>query len=184
MSKRLLEIDTDLADWIAEQKIFFVGTAPLSPEAHVSISPKGGDSFRVLGPMEAVYQDYTGSGAETAAHVRENGRIIIMFCAFDGPPRIVRLHGRANIIVEADALFKKFERLFPQNAGTRAFVHIAVDRVSSSCGYAVPFFDFRGNRDALDKWSVAQGPDKIRAYRAKKNRASIDGLPAFPELGI
>ena len=181
MSKQLEHIDADLRAWIAQQKIFFVGTAPLSSEAHINISPKGGDSFRVLGPMEVVYQDYTGSGAETAAHVRENGRIVIMFCAFDGPPRIVRLHGQARIISLGDGNFQRFEALFPPHLGTRAFVHVQVCRVSSSCGYSVPFFDFRAERDVLQKWSAAQGSEKLRAYRAKKNRQSIDGLPAFRE---
>ncbi|HEX7861351.1 MAG TPA: pyridoxamine 5'-phosphate oxidase family protein [Verrucomicrobiae bacterium] len=182
MSKQLESIDSDLANWIAQQKIFFVATAPLSAEAHINISPKGGDSFRVLGPMEAVYQDYTGSGAETAAHVRENGRIIVMFCAFDGPPKIVRLHGRAKIISSNDPAFEKFSALFPGNPGTRAFVHIQVTRISSSCGYSVPFFDFRCERDALNKWATTQGPEKLRDYRAKKNQVSIDGLPALPSV--
>src|SRR5687768_8209881 len=152
MSKQLENIDSDLANWIAQQKIFFVATAPLSAEAHMNISPKGGDSFRVLGPMEAVYQDYTGSGAETAAHIRENGRIIVMFCAFEGPPKIVRLHGHAKIISIEDRTFENFAALFPPNLGTRAFFHIQINRVSSSCGYSVPFFDFRGERDVLNKW--------------------------------
>src|SRR5688500_13099044 len=140
MSKQLENIDSDLAAWIAQQKIFFVGTAPLSVDAHLNISPKGGDSFRVLGPMEVVYQDYTGSGAETAAHVRANGRIVSMFCAFEGPPRIVRLHGQGRIISFRERVFQSFEALFPPHIGTRAFFHVQVNRVSSSCGYAVPFF--------------------------------------------
>lgn len=184
MSKRLPQIDPDLAAWIAAQKIFFVGTAPLSADAHLNISPKGGDSFRVLGPMEVVYQDYTGSGAETAAHVQENGRIIIMFCAFDGPPQIVRLHGRGTIITEIHARFTEFAKHFPSNPGTRAFVHVHVTRVSSSCGYSVPYFDFKSQRDVLDKWANKQGPAKVREYRAKKNQQSIDGLPAFSVTGI
>src|SRR5687767_16034250 len=124
MSKQLEHIDSDLAAWISQQKIFFVGTAPLSAEAHINISPKGGDSFRVTGPMEVVYQDYTGSGAETAAHVRENGRIVIMFCGFEGPPQIVRLHGEGRIVSLGDAKFREFETLFPPHQGTRAFVHV------------------------------------------------------------
>ena len=184
MSKQLPHIDADLATWIAQQKIFFVGSAPLSPDLHINISPKGGDSFRVLGPMEVVYQDYTGSGAETAAHVRENGRIIIMFCAFDGPPQIVRLHGQGRIVSFGDSDFQKFEPLFPPELGTRAFVHVQLNRVSTSCGFSVPFFDFRVERDTLQKWSVVQGPEKLRAYRAKKNRQSIDGMPAFRETDV
>jgi hypothetical protein len=184
MSKQLPSIDPDLASWIAAQKIFFVATAPLSAEAHINLSPKGGDSFRVLGPMEVVYQDYTGSGAETAAHVQENGRIIVMFCAFDGPPQIVRLYGRGEIISETHPRFAEFAKIFPPNPGTRAFVHIHVTRISSSCGFSVPYFEHKGPRDRLDKWARKQGPAKMREYRAKKNQQSIDGLPAFPATGI
>ena len=137
-----------------------------------------------FGPLEVVYQDYTGSGAETAAHVRENGRIIIMFCAFDGPPQIVRLHGQARFVSLGDSDFQKFEIIFPPHVGTRAFVHVQLNRVSSSCGFSVPFFDFRAERDTLQKWSVSQGPEKLQAYRAKKNRQSIDGMPAIPETNI
>src|SRR6516164_737624 len=115
MSKALDQITPELADWVAKQSIFFVGTAPLSAAGHVNISPKGGDSFRVLGPHQVVYQDYTGSGAETAAHIRENGRIVIMFCAFEGPPKIVRLHGRAKLVTEGDARFAELAELFPAN---------------------------------------------------------------------
>jgi hypothetical protein len=184
VSKQLEKIDDELAKWIAAQKIFFVGTAPISTDAHINISPKGGDSFRVLGPMEVAYQDYTGSGAETAAHLQENGRIIVMFCFFDGPPQIVRLHGRGEIISESHSRFPEFAKHFPHNPGTRAFVHIHVTRVSSSCGYSVPYYDFKAPRDTLDKWAHKQGPAKVREYRAKKNQCSIDGLPAFPATGI
>jgi Pyridoxamine 5'-phosphate oxidase len=179
MSKQLENIDTELAAWIAKQRIFFVATAPLSPKGHINTSPKGGEALRVLGPMEIVYQDYTGSGAETAAHVRENGRIVIMFCAFDGPPKIVRLHGRGTLVTPEHTRFAELAAHFPANPGTRAFVHVAVTRVASSCGYAVPLFDFREHREALDSWAANQGPEKMEAYRASKNQKSIDGLPAF-----
>jgi hypothetical protein len=179
MSKQLENIDSELAAWIAGQRLFFVATAPLSKDGHVNASPKGGDSFRVLGPMEVAYQDYTGSGAESVAHLRENGRIVVMFCAFDGGPRIVRLHGIGTVITPDHPRFGEMQSLFPPHAGTRAFIHVAVNRVSSSCGYAVPFFDFREHRDTLDRWSETQGREKIQAYREKKNEKSIDGLPAF-----
>jgi len=179
MSKRLAAIDADHAEWISRQRLFFVASAPLASDGHVNLSPKGGDSFRVLGPLEAVYQDYTGSGAETAAHLRENGRLVVMFCAFEGAPRIVRLHGQGTLVTPGHADFGRMEALFPPHLGTRAFVHLAVSRVSSSCGFAVPFFDHRGPRDTLDKWSESQGAEKIAAYRAAKNQTSVDGLPAF-----
>jgi hypothetical protein len=172
-------IDPKMAEWIARQKIFFVGTAPLSPDGHVNISPKGGDAFRILNPLEVAYQDYTGSGAETAAHLRENGRIVIMFCAFEGPPKIVRLHGIGSIVTEGHERHKELLGLFPENPGTRAIVHISVDRVSDSCGYSIPFFDYREPRDALDKWAIAKGGSGLEEYRALKNSKSIDGLPGF-----
>jgi hypothetical protein len=173
-------ITPELETWIAQQKIFFVATAPQALDGHVNVSPKGGDSFRVLGPLEVVYQDYTGSGAETAAHVRENGRIVIMFCAFQGAPKIVRIHGHAELITAENPRYAECVAVFPANLGTRAFVHIAVDRVSDSCGYAVPLLEFQGPREALDRWASAKKAEGLEAYRAKKNRKSIDGLPALP----
>jgi len=179
MSNQRENISPELAAWIGKQRVFFVATAPLSPDGRVNTSPKGGEAFRILGPMEVAYQDYTGSGAETAAHLRENGRIVIMFCAFDGPPKIVRLHGRGTIITPDQPRFAELARLFPPNPGTRAFVHVAVARVSDSCGYSVPFYDYRSHRDKLDKWASNQGPEKMTEYRTRKNQKSIDGLPAF-----
>ena len=179
MSKQYENITPELAAWIAGQRVFFVATAPLSPDGHINTSPKGGEAFRVLGPLEVAYQDYTGSGAETAAHLRENGRIVVMFCALDGPPKIVRLHGHGTVITPGDDRFAELASLFPANPGTRAFVHMAIQRISDSCGYAVPLYDFRGPRDTLDQWATHQGPDKVAAYRDAHNQTSIDGLPAF-----
>jgi hypothetical protein len=179
LSKRFEKIDPELATWIAQQHVFFVATSPLSAGGHVNVSPKGGNAFRVLGPLEVVYQDYTGSGAETAAHLRENGRIVIMFCGFEGAPKIVRLHGHGRVITPEDAGFATLAALFPANPGTRSLVQVAVTRVSTSCGYSVPFYEFRGHRDTLDQWADNQGPDKLKAYRLAKNQRSIDGLPAF-----
>src|SRR5580693_5451869 len=140
MSKRHESITPEISTWIREQRVFFVATAPRALDGHINVSPKGGDSFRVLGPLEVVQQDFTGSGAETAAHVRENGRIVIMFCAFQGPPRIVRLHGHGTVAAPGNPRYAEFLELFPVNPGTRAFVHIRIDRVSDSCGYSVPLF--------------------------------------------
>jgi hypothetical protein len=183
MSKQYDQIDSDLAAWIAQQRLFFVATAPRSEAGHINVSPKGGDVFRVLGPREVAYQDYTGSGAETAAHIRENGRIVIMFCSFDGPPKIVRLHGRGILITADNAKFAQLASLFSRNIGTRAVVLIALTRVSTSCGFGTPLFDFRAARDNLDKWAATQGADKLKAYRAAKNQKSLDGLPAFATEG-
>lgn len=179
MSKLYENITPELAAWIAGQRVFFVATAPLSPGGHINTSPKGGEAFRVLGPLEVAYQDYTGSGAETAAHLRENGRIVVMFCALDGPPKIVRLHGHGTVVTPGDDRFAGLAALFPANPGTRAFVHMAVRRISDSCGYAVPLYEFRGSRGTLDQWATHQGPEKVAAYRDAHNQTSIDGLPAF-----
>ena len=179
MSKQRDQIDSEMAEWIGKQHLFFVATAPLAREGHINTSPKGGEAFRILGPMEVVYQDYTGSGAETAAHVKENGRIVIMFCAFEGPPRIVRLHGQGTVIPSSHERFAELANHFPANPGTRAFVHIRVRRVADSCGYSVPLYEFRAHRDTLEKWACKQGPEKLEEYRSKKNQRSIDGLPAF-----
>lgn len=181
MGKIFEGIDDKTAAWIREQRGFFVATAPLSEDGHINCSPKGGDSFRVIGPMTVAYQDLTGSGAETIAHLRENGRIIIMFCAFGGPPKIVRLHGIGDVVAAGHPDFDSLSRQFPQNPGTRAIIRVKVRRVSDSCGYGVPSFDFRGRRDSLDKWANAQGTDKLDEYRRSKNMRSIDGLPALDD---
>ena len=184
MSKQLELIDPKLAGWIAAQRMFFVATSPLSADGHVNVSPKGGESFRVLGPLEAAYLDYTGSGAETAAHLRENGRIVIMFCAFEGPPKIVRLHGKGTVVLPGDPAFAGFLPLFPENPGTRSIIRIKVERVSDSCGYSVPYYDFKEPRDILDKWASTNGSEKLADYRLRKNQSSIDGLPAFDPPGV
>jgi len=172
-------ITPEMAEWIAKQRMFFVGTAPLAASGHINLSPKGGEAFKILGPLEVAYQDYTGSGAETAAHIRENGRIVIMFCAFEGPPKIVRLHGLGTLITPSHAQYPELTHQFPPNPGTRAFIHIAVRRVSDSCGFSVPFYQYVSDRDVLDQWAGAQGPGKVAEYRLRKNQRSIDGLPAF-----
>ncbi len=176
MGKLYDTIDAELESWIQRQKVFFVATAPLSPDAHINCSPKGGDTFRIVGPKEVAYLDLTGSGIETVAHVQENGRIVIMFCAFDGAPRIVRLHGKAAVVYPSDPYFQRLGRLFPPHPGTRAIVKVAVERISVSCGYAVPRLDFLEERDVLNKWSERKSPEELAAYWAAKNSASIDGL--------
>ena len=185
MSKKLDSIDAKLAGWIASQRIFFVASSPLSADGHVNLSPKGGESFLVLGPLEVAYLDYTGSGAETAAHLRENGRIVVMFCAFSGPPKIVRLHGTGNLVEPGNAAFEELISKFPENPGTRSIVRIQVTRVSDSCGYSIPYFDYREPRHTLDKWAAAKGAENLLEYRNTKNRFSIDGLPSFdPPPGV
>ena len=174
-------ITGDLRTWIQQQHVFFVATAPLATDGLVNCSPKGLDSLRVLGPTEIAYVDLTGSGAETIAHIRENGRIVIMFCAFAGPPKIVRLHGRGTIIERGSADFDRLHSAFPEHLGTRAIIHVSVTRVSDSCGYAVPLYDFGSDRQTLTRWAEAKGREGLHAYRHQKNAFSIDGLPALTE---
>lgn len=176
MGKSYNEVTPELLAWIKKQKVFFVGTAPLSGEGHINVSPKGLDSFRILDEHTVAYQDLTGSGIETIAHLQENGRVVIMFCGFEGPPKIVRLHGRGEALIPGHEDFEKLAKFFPDHAGTRAYIRITLDRISDSCGYSIPLYEFKGNRDVLDKWTAAKGPDGIVEYRAVKNQQSIDGL--------
>jgi hypothetical protein len=173
-------IDDHLRTWLAAQPLFFVGTAPLAGDGHVNISPKGlADTFAVLGPGQVAYLDLTGSGIETVAHLRENGRICLMMCAFTGPPRIVRLHGRGRAVTPGDPAFDELRRRFPARPGARAVVVVDVERIADSCGYAVPTMAYTGDRDRLGQWTEARGPDALEAYRAEKNAESIDGLPGL-----
>jgi hypothetical protein len=156
-----------------------VATAPLAKDGHLNCSPKGGDTFRVVSPNEVAYVDLTGSGIETAAHVQENGRIVIMFCSFAGPPKILRLHGRGKVVYPNDPQFAQLHPLFADHPGTRAIILVTLTRISDSCGYAVPLLDFVSKRDTLDRWTEKKGPEELRAYRAAKNRTSIDGIPGY-----
>jgi len=179
MGSNFVELDEGLREFIAEQRIFFVASAPLSPQGHLNLSPKGLDSFRILGPRQVAYLDLTGSGVETIAHVRENGRLVLMFCAFSGRPRIVRLHGRGRAIEPEDESWNECSRHFPVYPGVRSVVAMDVERISDSCGYGVPLFDYAGERRQLADWAERKGPEGIACYKATKNRQSIDGLPGL-----
>ncbi len=176
MGKVFDGITPELRKWIENQKIFFVATAPLSPDEHINCSPKGLDSFRVIDPHTVAYQDLTGSGIETIAHIQENKRIVLMFCAFNGPPKIVRLHGLGEAISPDNEDFESLSSQFPYRRGTRAYIRIRVNRISDSCGYAVPLYEFTGDRDVLDKWVEAKTDKGLEEYRLAKNGASIDGI--------
>ena len=192
MSRVYDGIDERLADWIARQPLFFVGTAPLTGDGHVNVSPKGpGGTLRVLDERTVAYLDFFGSGAETIAHLRENGRIVVMFCAFEGPPRIVRLHGRGDVVLPGDPRYEPLlaEAAFEEPTvpeARRAIVLVEVARIASSCGYGVPLMDYAGERPHTDastrKRLRTGGPDAIVRYQQEKNRESIDGLPAVPAL--
>jgi hypothetical protein len=177
-------IDDRLAGWIARQRMFFVATAPLAAEGHVNLSPKGLDTFSVLGAHEVCYLDLTGSGVETIAHLRENGRITIMFCAFEGPPRIVRLQGRGRVDVRGTRRYDELAVRFPAHLGSRSVISVDVERVADSCGFGVPRLRYEGERDALDAWAERKGADAIVDYWGEKNLTSIDGLPGLPGLSV
>jgi hypothetical protein len=164
-------------EFIEHQKMFFVSTAPLSGEGHVNLSPKGLDSFRVLSPNKVAYMDLTGSGNETSAHIKENGRITFMFCAFDGPPNILRLYGTGYTVLPGDEQWTELSALFSLPAGTRQIIVADIHKVQTSCGYSVPLYEYAGERDHADKWAAKKGPDGLAESRKEKNQYSIDGLP-------
>ncbi|MBL7767239.1 MAG: pyridoxamine 5'-phosphate oxidase family protein [Chitinophagaceae bacterium] len=179
MEKVQTTIDDRTALWIKKQKIFFVATAPLNADGHINCSPKGLDSFRILDAKTVAYQDLTGSGAETIAHLKENGRIVIMFTAFEGPPNIVRLHGQGSVITPEQPEFESIAAQFPQKRGVRAYIKVHITRVADSCGYSVPLYEFKSDRDVLDKWLDKKDDQYLNDYRRKNNTKSIDGLEAL-----
>ncbi|HYC81747.1 MAG TPA: pyridoxamine 5'-phosphate oxidase family protein [Solirubrobacterales bacterium] len=189
MAKVFERIDEHQRAWIGRQAMFFVGTAPLAEDGHVNVSPKGPiGTFAVFDDHTVAYLDMVGSGGETIAHLRENGRIVVMFCAFEGPPRIVRLHGRGEVIPAAD---ERFEELFARgefvvpslDEARRAIIVVALDRISDSCGYGVPLMSYEGQRDharlSAEKRLRTMGAEAMREHVATRNEASIDGLPVL-----
>lgn len=178
MGKQLEAITPELTEFISNQKIFFVGTA--AETGRVNVSPKGTDSFRVVDSNTIVWLNLTGSGNETAAHLLKNDRMTIMFCAFEGKPMILRLYGQAKIFHQRNPEFHQYIDLFLSNTGSRQIIVMEVDLVQTSCGFAVPFMDFKEERETLNSWASKQGPDGISEYWGKKNTKSIDGF----ETGI
>jgi hypothetical protein len=179
MGKVFDGIDAGLAAWIDAQHMFFVATAPRADSGHVNLSPKGLDSLAILGPRRIAYLDLVGSGAETIAHLRENGRITLMFCAFEGLPRIVRLYGRGEVVEPGDAGFAELVARFPRQASTRTVICVELTRIADSCGYGVPLLRYEGERSQLGDWAERKGPEGLRTYQLERNRASLDGLPAL-----
>lgn len=210
MGKLYAGLDDRLRQFIVAQPVFFVATAPCCADApgggadppvgggHVNVSPKGyRDTFAVLGPTTVAYLDLTGSGAETIAHLRQNGRITIMFCSFTGAPKILRLYGSGRVVLPGDPDWQALAGHFPALAragagavseagadgagadGHRSIIVAELDRIADSCGYAVPVMELREERDLLTRWAERKTPAQLAAYRAEKNEVSIDGLPAL-----
>ncbi len=190
MAKVFDRLDEHQREWIAAREMFFVATAPLAADGRVNCSPKGPmGTFRVLDDHTVAYLDMVGSGAETVAHLRENGRIVVMFCAFDGPPQILRLHGRGEIVAAEDPRFEElyaradFEAPHDIEEARRAVILVEVERIADACGYGVPLMSYEGERVHAEKWAEKKlrtgGEAGIADYMNEKNETSIDGLPAF-----
>lgn len=177
MGKSYSAIDDAVKKFIEHQQVFFVGTAPLDPTGHVNISPKGLDTFRVLGPRTVAYLDLTGSGIETVAHVKENGRIVLMFCAFDGPPKIFRLYGQARAVEPNDGEFSRLQTSFPEMAGIRSIIVVELSDITDSCGFGVPLLQYQGQREQHQAWAHKVGPEAITKYQRDNNQRSRDDLP-------
>jgi hypothetical protein len=171
-------INDYVAGFIAQQQMFFVATA--AADGHVNVSPKGGQgTLVVVDETTVAYLDLTGSGSETIAHVRTLNRITLMWCAFEGPPNIVRVYGTARVVTRDSYEWAEWASRFPDVPGARAVVVVTADRVSDSCGMAVPYLDYRGDREDLTRWADSKGPEGLVEYRGRKNLDSIDGLPAL-----
>jgi predicted pyridoxine 5'-phosphate oxidase superfamily flavin-nucleotide-binding protein len=179
MGKIYSTLDEAVTQFIHAQPVFFVATAPLDARGHVNVSPKGLDTFRILGPKTLAYLDLTGSGVETVAHVKENSRITLMFCAFAGPPKILRLYGRARVLEPQNVEYPALLGRFPDFESARAIIVVEVIRIADSCGYGVPLFKYEKDRDQLAAWARNRGQERLKTYRKEKNSHSIDGLPGL-----
>jgi Pyridoxamine 5'-phosphate oxidase len=180
MGRTYTQIDDKLSEFITIQKVFFVATAPLSSAGHVTLSPKGLDTFRILTPLCVGYLDYVGSGVETIAHIRENGRMTLLFCAFEGPPRILRIYGRGRFVQPADEEFVRLAPRFSPQTTPRALILLDITRIADSCGFGVPLYEYKGERTQLIDSSERRGRDGLIAYQREKNAISLDGLPGLP----
>jgi pyridoxamine 5'-phosphate oxidase-like protein len=177
MGKEQYRITEDDKEFIEKQRIFFVCTAPLSSEGHINLSPKGFDCFRVLSTTKVGYLDIVGSGNETSAHLLENRRITFMFCAFEGPPKILRLYGKGKTVLPGDVAWQELSKQFASLPATRQIIVADIFKVKSSCGFGVPFYNYTGERDHAIKWAENKGEDGLEEYKKEKNMTSIDGLP-------
>ena len=182
MGKVFDEIDERNAAFIRAQRMFFVATAPRSDEGLVNLSPKGLESFAILDPLSVAYLDLVGSGIETVSHLRENGRIVFMFCAFEGPPRILRLYGRGDVVEPGDTEWEELAANFPSHPSARCVVRARLHRIADSCGYGIPVYTYEAPRTQLTQWAEKRGVEGISAYKRERNRESLDGLPGLRNL--
>jgi hypothetical protein len=174
-------IDETLAKKLQAQHVFFIATAPLDSAGNINLSPKGHDSFRVLGPRTVAYLDLVGSGIETIAHLKENGRIILMFCMFEGPPNVFRLYGHGRVVEPQSPEFAQLTAQFPAYEATRAIIVVELTRISASCGFGVPLMKYEGDRPQHFAWARKKGSEGLETYKKEKNARSIDGLPGLAE---
>ena len=179
MGKTYQTIEPKIQSFLEKQKLFFVSTAPLDNEGLINCSPKGWDCLRILDPLTVAYVDLTGSGAETIAHLKENQRITFMFCAFEGPPKIIRLYGKGEVLERGTPTFNALIAQFPNYPSARSIIKVAVHRIADSCGYTIPVYEFKEERDTMEKWVANKGAENLHSYREEKNKFSLDGLPAF-----
>ncbi len=177
MAKFFDSIQPHHQEFIEKQKMFFSATSPLSESGHVNLSPKGLDSFRVLSPNRVAYMDIVGSGNETSAHLLENGRITFMFCAFEGPPNIMRLYGNGYTVLPGDETWDALAPHFQLQLSTRQIIVADISLVQTSCGFSVPYYTYAGERDHAEKWAINKGFDGLETYKKEKNMVSLDGLP-------
>ena len=177
MGKEYGQIKDEHREFIENQKLFFVSTSPLSAKGHINLSPKGFDCFRILSPTRVGYLDIVGSGNETSAHLQENGRITFMFCAFDGPPKILRLYGKGRTVLPVDDEWDELAQHFTILPATRQIIVADLFMVKSSCGFGVPLYKYKEERDHAFKWAEKKGEDGLEEYKKEKNMTSIDGLP-------
>ena len=182
MGKVYDEIDERNAAFIRRQQMFFVATAPRADSGLVNLSPKGLESFAILDPLTVAYIDLVGSGVETISHVRENGRIVFMFCALEGPPRILRLYGRGDVVEPGDAEWDALAGHFPSYPSARSVIRARLHRIADSCGYGVPTYRYEGERQQLSQWAEKKGAEGIASYKKERNRKSLDGLPGLRNL--
>lgn len=179
MGKEYQEIDAQIQAWIERQRIFFVSTAPRANDGLINCSPKGLDCLRVLGPRQIAYADIGGSGIETVAHLKENARIVVMLCAFDGPPKIFRFYGSGRPVEPHDDAFDALAAQFTDMPTIRNVIVVDIECIRDSCGYGVPLYEFKGDRDSLTNWCNNKTEEELLAYRIERNAASLDGLPGL-----